>query len=187
MRIKTTREKRILIVKTTFRWFLYLLIIFLCFITMNAGTFMRPMLLIPVALCISSNTGEFRSAIIGAVCGFMIDLSCDKLLGYNAVILCIFCVIISLSYSLILRHRLANTLIITAVVSTIQGVLDYNFYYDIWGYENSSLILKKYTFPVIALTTASAVVVYAVFSLINKFLMPKPHLTIEEAIKNYEE
>ncbi|MBR6669408.1 MAG: hypothetical protein IKL31_01520 [Ruminococcus sp.] len=187
MRIKTTREKRILIVKTVFRWFLYLLIMLICFVSMNAGTFIKPILLIPVAVCISSNTGELQAAFIGSACGFMIDLSCDKLLGYNAVILCVFCVITSLCYSRLLRNRLINAIIITALISLIQGVLDYNFYYDIWGYDDSSLILKHYTMPVILLTIASAFVIYAVFHLINKFLMPKPHLTIEEAIKNFEE
>ena len=47
MRIKTTREKRILIVKTTFRWILYYVFIFLCFIFMTSGTMLKPVLLIP--------------------------------------------------------------------------------------------------------------------------------------------
>ena len=187
MRIKTTREKRILIFKTTLRWFLYLLLIFLSFFFMTAGTLIRPILLIPVAVCIASNTGEVQSAFIGALCGIFIDLSCNKLFGYNAVILCIACVIVSLSYSHVLRQKLVNTLIVTTIISLIQGLLDYNFYYDIWGYEDSSLILKKITLPVILLTILSTIIIYGIFHIINKLLMPKPHLSIEEAIKNFEE
>jgi len=187
MRIKTSREKRILIIKTIIRWVLYFLIIFVSFIFMNAGSFLKPILLIPTAICIASNTGELQSAFIGALCGLLIDISCGKLFGYNAIILCISCVAVSLGYSMLLRQKLINTLIISTLLSVVQGFLDYNFYYDIWGYENSSLILKDITYPVIIMTTVSTFFIYFIMHTINKFLMPKPHLTIEEAIKNFEE
>lgn len=187
MKIKTTKEKRIFIIKTALRWFLYLVLIFICFLIMCSGTHLKPILLIPAAICISANTGELQSAAFGILCGFLIDISCNKLFGYNAVLLCIFCVAVSLLYSNLLRNKFINSFVVTSVVSFIHGLLDFNFYYDIWGYEDSGLIFRNYTVPVWIMTIISSVVIYGIITLINKLLMPKPHLSIEEAIKNFEE
>lgn len=183
MRIKTTREKRILILKTVLRWTLYYVLIFFSFIFMTSGTMLKPILLIPIALCIAVNNDQVGSAVTGALCGFLIDISCGKLFGYNAVILAFFCIVISLLFELYLRNRFINLLIISAAVSFIHCWLDYKFYYEIWNYENVERIFAKVTIPVWIYTIISTVFVYLIIKLINHFLMPKEHLTIEEAIK----
>ena len=83
-----------------------------------------------------------------------------------------------------LRHRFTNYILITAAVSYIQCRLDYKFYYQIWNYENVERIFTHVTLKVWVYTVISAVFVYLVIALINRFLMPKEHLTIEEAIKS---
>ena len=112
MRIRSTREHRILVIKTSVRWLLYYLVIFISFLIMTSGTLLKPILLVPIAICIAIDNNQYASVLTGAVCGFLIDISCGKLFGYNAVF------------------------------------------------------------------------VYLVIALINRFLMPKEHLTIEEAIKS---
>ena len=62
-------------------------------------------------------------------------------------------------------------------------MLDYVFYYNIWDYENVESVLHTVTMPVFAYTVISAVPLYLVFMLVNRFLMPERHLTIAEAIK----
>lgn len=183
MRIKTTREKRILIIKTTFRWIFYYVLIFFCFIFMTSGTLLKPVLLIPVALCIALNNNQIGSAVTGAVCGFLIDISCGKLFGYNAVVLALSCIIVSLLFDLYLRYRFANYIIITSVVSFLLGWLDYKFYYEIWNYDNVERIFSRITVPVWIYTVISSVFIYLVIKLINHFLMPKEHLTLQEVIK----
>ena len=183
MRIKSSREKRILTVKTSIRWMLYVLLILFCYGTMNAGTFLRPVLLIPAAICIASYTGEIQAAGLGAFCGFLIDIGCGKLLGFNAVILCFFCVAVSLFHTHLLRNRLINILAATIISAYILSYLDYKFYYEIWKYENVNLIYKNYTVPVFRMTVVSTFFVYGIVALINKFLIPKQHFTIEETIR----
>lgn len=183
MRIKTTREHRILYFKTTLRWMLYYIFIFFCFIFMTSGTSMKPVVLIPTALCIAVENNQMGSAVTGAVCGFLTDISCGKLFGYNAVIIAFFCILVSLVFELWLRNRFFNILFSSAIVSLICGLLDYKFYYEIWNYENVEKILKTVTFPVWIYTVISTVFVYLIIKLINHFLMPRKHLTIEEAIK----
>jgi cell shape-determining protein MreD len=182
MRIKTTRQQHILRIKTTLRWLLYYLLIFLSFIIMTSGTLYKPILLVPLAIALSINNNIYGSAVTGAFCGFLIDICCGKLFGYNAVILAFFCILTNLVFELYLKNRFINYLLITAVVSYIQCWLDYKFYYQIWDYENVGRIFVRVSLRVWAYTVISAFFMYLLVKLVNKLLMPKEHLTIEEAI-----
>ena len=183
MRLKTPREKRILYTKTTVRWILYYLLILLFFTIMTSGTYTKPMLLVPAAICVAIGNDVMAAAVTGAVCGFLTDMACGRLFGYNAVLLTVFCVAASLIFELYLRNKFVNYLWITAVASFLQCWLDYKFYYEIWDYENVSRIFTRVSLKVWGLTVIASVVVYALYKLINHFLMTKEHLTIEEVIK----
>lgn len=73
-------------------------------------------------------------------------------------------------------------MLIVTGVSYIQCRLDYKFYYEIWNYENVERIFTQFTLKIWVYTIISSVFVYLLIKLINHFLMPKNHLTIEEAI-----
>ena len=182
MKIRTTREQHILRFKTTLRWVLYYLLIFVSFIIMTSGTLYKPMILVPLSIGIAINNNMYGSAVTGAVCGFLTDICCGKLFGYNAVVLTFFCILANLLFELYLKDRFINYMIITTVVSYIQCWLDYKFYYQIWEYENVGRIFVRVSLRVWIYTVISAVFVYLVLKLVNRFLMPREHLTIEEAI-----
>ncbi len=182
MRRRTTREKRILYVKTSLRWLIYYLIIFTEFIYMTTGTWLKPIILLPTALAIAVNNNQYGSVVTGAVCGFLIDIACGKLFGYNSVLIAFFCIVISLLFELYLRNKFINYMIITAASSYLQCWLDYKFYYQMWNYNNVHLIFRRYTIKIWVYTVISAVIVYFLIRLVNRFLMPKKHLSIEEAI-----
>ena len=183
MRIKTSREHRILNIKTTVRWLLYYVVIFICFIIMTSGTLLKPILLIPAAICIAVGNNIYGSAVTGALCGFLIDICCGKLFGFNAVILAFFCILVSLVFELWLKNKFLNIFAASAAASFISSMLDYKFYYEMWNYEDSDRIFSEVTLPVFFYTVISSVFIYLIIRLINKLLMPKNHLTIEEAIK----
>ena len=182
MRIRSTREQRIRGVRSVLRWILYYVVIFLCFLIMTSGTWMKPILLVPAAIAIAVNSGQYSSALTGAVCGFLIDIACGKLTGYNAVLLAFFSIIVSLLYEYYLRNKFVNYIVITAVVSYILCWLDYKFYYEMWEYENVEMIFSQISMKVWAITIIASVFVYLVIELINRFFLPKDHITIEEAV-----
>ena len=184
MRFRTTREQRIFNVKTVVRWILYYIVIFICFLIMTSGTWMKPILLVPAAAAIAVKSGQYGSALAGAVCGFLIDIACGKLMGYNAVLLTFFCIIVSLLYEYYLRNKFINYIVITSVIAYIQCWLDYKFYYEMWEYADVELIFSQISMKVWAITIISSVFIYLVIELINHFFLPKTHITIEEAIKN---
>lgn len=183
MKLKTPREKRILYFKTSLRWIIYVFIIMASFVIMTSGSWLKPVLLVPAALCIAINNDIMASAYTGAFCGFLTDIACGRLLGYNAVILTVFCVVTTLIYELYLRRKFFNFMLISAAVSFLQCWLDFKFYYEIWDYENVDRIFRNVTLNVWMYTVISSVFMYLLFKLTNNLLMPKEHLTIEEVIK----
>lgn len=182
MRLRTTREKRILYIKITLRWILYYLIIFTGYIYMTTGTWLKPVVLTPIALSIAINNNQYGSVATGALCGFLTDIACGKLFGYNAVITAFFCIVISLLFELYLRNKFINYLIITAAASFLQCWLDYKFYYQMWKYKNVQRIFTRYTLKIWIYTVISSVAVYLIIKLVNRFLMPKKHLSIEDVV-----
>ena len=182
MRIRSSREQRIRGIKTVLRWILYYIVIFLCFLIMTSGTWMKPILLVPAAIAVAASSGQYSSALTGAVCGFLIDIACGKLIGYNAVLLAFFSIVVSLLYEYYLRSKFVNFMIISSVAAYIQCWLDYKFYYEMWEYENVERIFSQISMKVWAITIIASVFVYLVIELINRFFLPKDHITIEEAV-----
>lgn len=169
------------------RWILYVLCIFLAFITANGGDFKKPLLLIPVALCISSVSGTVVSGAIGIVCGFLLDISCGTLPGYHGIMLFLICLTISRLYDRLLLQRFWNMVLLTAAAAFLVTGFDFLFQYAIWGYDNVSHLYLTYSLPCLAYTTVSSIVIYPIFALIHRFLLPKRRRTIEKKLKPLEE
>jgi len=141
-------------------WVIFFLLIGLCDLYETSGSGLKPLILLPLSLCISSHTEELQAMAVGAVCGFQLDLACGKLPGFNAILLVLFCVTSSLLYHYLLKQKLVNMLILTSVFSLIQGGLDYIFYYAIWGHENVFLIWENVISRSCVMTIISAIPCY---------------------------
>ena len=187
MRIRPSREKKIFYIKTVSRWIVYYIIIFALFAFMTSGTYLKPMILIPTAICIAMKNDMMGSAFTGAFCGLLTDIACGKLFGYNAVLLTVFCVGTSLMFSLYLRNKFINFLWISGICSFIQCCLDYEFFYGLWGYEDVETIFWNTHMNSFAMTVISSVFVYIIFGIVNRFLMPKEHLSIHDIIASQPE
>lgn len=174
----TAREKQNLAI----RCILYALIILLCFVTATAGSFRKPLLLIPVALCIATYAREHTALLTGIICGYLLDIVCGKLLGFNALILMIMCAGLSLLYKHYLMHRWYAFLLLAAAGIFIQGLLDYFFFYAIWDHSNVTYIYTHHILPCCIYTTISVLPVYAVIHNINRLLRPNIIRTIEETV-----
>ncbi len=152
----------------TLQWLLFAVLIWLAFITSTAGSTLKPLLLIPLALCISSHTGEIQAMAVGMVCGLLLDISCGKLLGYNAVLLVICCVAVSLLYNYLLRQKLINILMLSAVCVLAQGYFDFLFYHAIWEHENVIMVYTDIILPSNGLTMLFTIPIYYLIKWIAK-------------------
>ena len=154
------QEQRRYMLLQALQWTAYSLLIFAAFVISTAGNHLKPLLLLSLALCISSHTGEIQATAVGMVCGFLTDIACGKLLGYNAVLFVVCCVGVSLLYTYVLRQKMLNIVILTAIAVLVQGYLDYLFYYAIWGHEDVGLIYTTIILPVSTLTLLSSFCLY---------------------------
>ena len=142
------------------KWLAFSALALAAYFLMTAGSLVKPLLLIPLALCIASHTSEIPATAVGVAGGLLMDIACGKLLGYNAVWMVVCCVAVSLLHSYYLREKLLNILLLTAVCTAVQGYLDFMFYYAIWGHENVSLVYMHVMLPSGVMTVISAVPVY---------------------------
>lgn len=173
---------------TVFRTIAYVEIALICQIVLSVGTGVKPLLLIPFAIAVSTWSDEVTSACTGMLCGFLIDMSCGRLLGFNAVILIILCTLTSLIYVHFLRRKFINYFFISSIATVIQGLLDYFFFYVLLEYENSVYVLRNITIKSIIMTIISSFFIYFIVNLINKKMKPYQLRTIEEALQyEYEE
>lgn len=173
----SSRQKRC----TFLRWILYGLLVLFAFVIAAAGNHIKPLLLIPIALCISSTCKDVPAVGVGIVCGFLLDISCGKLLGYNAIILLALCLCVSLLYTNLLQQRLLNMLVLTAVGSFLQAGLDFFFSYVIWGYDHVNQIFLTVTIPSWLATVIATIPIYYLFRLIAHCLSPKQNRIIRES------
>lgn len=173
--------------RNVIRWILYFFCIFLAFVTANSGDTIKPLLLIPVALCISSVSSMIVSGGIGILCGLLLDISCGTLPGYHAILLFLLCMATAMLYDRLMQQRFLNMVIFTAIAAFLITGCDFIFQYALWGYENVSHLYVHHSLPCLLYTTISGAVCYPIFFLIHRFLLPKRRRTIEKKLKPLEE
>lgn len=166
------------------RWILYLLLLCTAFLLQSLGVHVKPLLVIPVSVCIVMSEGVLPSAVVGALCGVMIDLSCGKLFCSNAIAMTCICVGTALLFMHLLRHNLINAVIATLLCTLVQGLLDFFFCYFMWGYESVSYAFTHYFLPSMGETVLCAVPIYLIFRKIKAKLMPTAGMLYSVLPKN---
>lgn len=155
------------------KWVCYLLVLYLCYILQTAF----PMIwvfgigavwIVPAAVTISMLEGEKAAMAMGIITGFLWDFSSGKLAGFNALILMLCCVAVALLVQFWAQNQLWNALLFLAGTMLLQALMDYFFYYVIWGYENSWWILVRYMLPTILYTAVVTPLVYWVLRRIHQ-------------------
>ena len=173
--------------RNVIRWGLYAVCIFLAFVTANGGDFTKPLLLIPIALCISSVSGAVVSGGIGILCGLLLDISCGTLPGYHAIGLFLICMLISRLYDRLMQQRFFNLVFFTAITAFFLTGTDFIFQYAIWGHEHVSQIYLHYSLKCLLYTTISSAVCYPIFYCIHRYLLPQRRRTVEKTLKPMED
>lgn len=168
----------------TIRWAIYIFLIFVCAVLINVGKGVKPIYFIPLCLCICMNEGEYTSAILGGICGLIIDEACGyQFFGFSSILMIAF----SVGSLLLFRHLLfkngTNIIILTAVCSFAYHILIYFFYYAMWNYEGAGRVFSDISIPSILYTVAVSPVIYLIVKQVSKRFYPKKAKTIEEAMK----
>lgn len=120
----------------------------------------KPVLIVPLMICVCMFEEITPSFIFSLMTGFLWDMTSDKLLGFNAIILVCCGTLISLLCVYYLHTKLVNAYIFAVVTMVIQGLLDFFFHFAIWQIEGSSQILVKSILPTALYSIALTVIFF---------------------------
>lgn len=165
------------------RWSIYAFMIFVSVIIINIGQGVKPLLLIPLCICICMNEGEYPAAFLGGICGLLIDFSCGRIFGYSSVFMIAFCVATVLMFKHYLIQNVLNIIWMTSLFTAVYEILDYFFVYSMWNYEGKEYVFRKICLPCILYTTIVSPIIWLLVKSVLKRFYPKREKTIEEAMK----
>ncbi len=165
------------------RWSIYIFMIFVSVIIMNIGQNVKPIFLIPICICICMNEGEYPSAVLGGICGLLIDFSLGRIFGYSSIFMIAFCVATVLLFKHLLIQNVINIIWLTALFTGIYEILDYFLFYAMWSYEGAGYVFGEICMPCILYTTLFSPFVWLFIKPVQKRFYPKRAKTIEEAMK----
>ena len=122
----------------------------------------KPILVIPFAVVIAMQEGEFVGCIYGAVAGLLHDVNSSALFGYNALISAVCCTLIGLCVIYLVRYNLLGCLMFVSVTLFIQESIAFLFAYGMWGHEQVWKLYVFYTLPTILYSVLATIPIFAV-------------------------
>ncbi len=100
----------------------------------------KPMLVVPVAICIAVYEGDFIGGLFGILAGMLCDMGARTYFGFNAIVMLIICTLCGIAIVLFIRQSWYNVLLLCAGALFIRGSLEFFFYYGMWGYADTGWI-----------------------------------------------
>lgn len=165
----TLQKKLRLILK----WSTYVILFLLLYVLQTSVPLfevfsVKPILLVPAAICLAIQENELAGGILGAFAGLLCDMASGELFGFNAVILLICCVGGSLVVQYLMKPNLFTAMVLGAGTLLIRGMLDYLFFYAMWNYEGSSHILVRYILPTVLYSLLVLPLFYLLFKKLKR-------------------
>lgn len=120
----------------------------------------KPILVLPYAVCVAMMDGELWGGLFGLGAGILCDTSTQILFGFNSLIYMILCVAIGLLVIYFMQPSLANSLLFVSITLSVRLLSEYFFYYVMWDRENSHLILTDKMLPLLLYTFAITPIIY---------------------------
>ena len=134
------------------KWSSYVLLIIIAYVLQTTTSLfvifgVKPLLLVPLAVCIAMFEGEMAGALIGAFGGLLCDLSSALIYGFNGLLFLILCTAAGLLVFHLMRLTLTNALIFSLIALAVRDLLEFYFLYVLWGYEGASIIFLQKFLP----------------------------------------
>lgn len=85
--------------------------------------------------------------------GLLCDLGSQALFGFNGLLVLCGCVAISLLSFFLIKVNWKSALLLGGALAAIRALLEFFFFYLIWGYENIQLIFIHSVLPIFIYTT----------------------------------
>lgn len=161
--------------KNIIKWVIYSLMLYVLLVLQTTpGLFeikgVKPMLILPLAVFVAVFEGEKGGLFFAIATGILTDLASDKILGFTSIILSVCCIAIALLTIFLVRATLINCCVLCTVTLSIYCLLDYLFYYLIWGYSGTFAILLRHYLPMVVYSAIiSPLIFIAVKAVASKY------------------
>lgn len=125
----------------------------------------KPILVLPFAVCISMMEGQLVGGLFGLFAGILCDTSSNVLFGFQSILYLAICAAVGLLVIHFMQLSVVNSLIFVGCGLSVRLLLEYFFYYVMWGYEGAPLILVHRMLPLLLCTV---VITPLIFLLVQK-------------------
>ena len=88
----------------------------------------------------------------GLLSGLLCDLGSRSLFGFNGLLLLCGCVAISLLSFFLIKVNWKSAFLFGGALASVRALLEFFFFYFIWGYENIQLIFIQSVLPMLVYT-----------------------------------
>ena len=135
------------------RYFAYTVEILACFVIQQTPGLLpelflaRPTIILPVALSIAVFEQESASMSFGLLCGLLIDFGLGYALGFHALFLAVVCYAVSVMSGNLLKTNLLTAMLVALVCIPVLFLLQWVFYYVLFGYSYVSHALVYHYLP----------------------------------------
>ncbi len=130
----------------------------------------RPLLLVPLVVCIALFTGPMGGAAAGVAAGLLWDVFSERLFGFNALLLLVAGCACGLLVRLLLRNNLWTALLLCAGAGLFQVLCDWFFNYALLAYERPFTVLAISYLPNLLYTLILSPLLYAMTYGVTKLL-----------------
>lgn len=114
----------------------------------------KPVLVLPFAISVAMFDRQLAGGLFGLFAGILCDTSSNVLFGFQSILYLVICTAVGLLVVYFMQPSVINSLIFTGCGLGVRLFLEYFFYYVMWGYENSHLILLSRMIPLLLYTLA---------------------------------
>lgn len=114
----------------------------------------KPMLLIPAAICVAMHEGELAGGIYGAAAGVLCDTAGQSFFGYYSILLLAACAAAGLLVIYMMNLTLKGAVLVVAAVTFSLCSLEYALLFGMWGYDGAPFVYAYKTLPMMIYTVA---------------------------------
>lgn len=171
------RTTKIVVLKHT----VYVLLLLFCYVLQTTPDLfviagIKPVLVIPIAVVIAMQEGEFIGCIYGTAAGFLHDMNSSALFGYHALMTAVCCTMIGLFVIYLVQYNLLGCLLFVSATLLIQGSIAFLFTYGMWGHESVWKLYVFYTLPTTVYSVAATIPIFGglrwIYLRFSAFLKP---------------
>ncbi len=143
------RKKRIWVTTKYFCYTLLMIVFYAVQTTAGAFSFfgVRPLWVIPLAVAVAMCENILPAALFGALSGLLCDLGSQALFGFNGLLMLCGCTAIALLSLFLVKVNWKSALLLGGGLAAIRALLEFFFFYFIWGYAEIQLVFIHSVLP----------------------------------------